>query len=471
MNKKIFIGLFSFFSIFIFIDVAAQCETWIGKPNQNDAENAHTIYRQALKANDYETALENWKIAYQLAPAADGKRDYHYTDGVAIYKHLLGQTQDEAKKQEYKDGIVLFYDKAIECYKNGAITTKNSTEEEKKARIGYLYGRKAYDMFYFVNSSYDDNIEALNKCIKYSGDDAEYTILDIYPRIIVWEYQNGGMTKEKAAELYKRLNTIAEYNIANNEVYAEGYQQAQAAMEGIFSPIENEIFDCEYFKEKLVPEYRDNPEDAATLKRILVTLKAQGCADNDPIIMELDEAWKKYATEENARIQAEFEANNPAAAARVAYDAGRYQEAISKYREALREESDATKKATYLFGIASIEFRKLNQYSQARSTAYEAAKMNPGWGRPYMLIGDMYAKTARSCGDSWNQRLAILAAVDKYAHARSIDSSVSGEASQRIGAYSGSYPEKQEGFMRGVSEGQSATVGCWIGETVKLRFK
>ncbi len=471
MNKKILLGIFCFITFVAANKAISQCETWMGKNTQSDAENAHTIYRQALKANDFETAFENWQTAFKLAPAADGKRDYHFTDGVTLNKHFLGQTQDEAKKQEYKDNIVKFYDQAIECYKNGAITTKNGTEEEKKDRIGYLYGRKAYDMYYFVNSPYIDNIEALNKCIEYAGDNAEYTILDIYPRIIVWEYQNGGMTKEKAVELHKRLNQIAEYNIANNETYSEGYQQAQAAMEGTFAPIEREIFDCEYFKEKLIPEYRDNPDDAQILKRVLVTLKAQGCSNDDPIIMELDEEWKKYAEEENKRIQAEFEANNPAAAARVAYDAGRYSEAISKYREALRDETDNVKKATYLFGIASIEFRKLNQYSQARSTAYEAAKMNPAWGRPYMLIGDMYAKTARSCGDSWNQRLAILAAVDKYAYARSIDSSVSSEAGQRIGAYSSSYPDGSEGFMREVKEGQSATVGCWIGETVKVRFK
>lgn len=471
MNRRIIYGLCIVAAFFSGQKLNAQCGVWIGQPTQNDAENAHTIYRQALKANDYQTAYENWQVAFKLAPAADGKRDYHFTDGVAIYKYLLSQTQDEAKKQEYKQGIINFYDTAIQCYENGAITTKNATEEEKKARLGYLYGRKAYDMFYYVNSPYADNIEALNKCLEYSEDNAEYTILDIYPRIIVWEYQNGSMTKEQAVDIFKRLNQVAEYNIANNETYSEGYQQAQAAMEGIFAPIEKEIFDCDYFKEKLLPDYRDNPEDATTLKRVLATLKAQGCAEDDPIIVELDQAWKKYAAEENARIQAEFEANNPAAAARAAYDKGQYQEAISKYREAIDQETDNVKKATYLFGIASIQFRKLNQYSQARSTALDAARYNPGWGRPYMLIGDMYGKTARSCGDAWNQRLAILAAIDKYAYAKSIDQDVSSEANQRIGAYSSSYPEKSEGFMRGFSEGQSVTVGCWIGEAVKLRFK
>lgn len=471
MNTRILSCIYGIAAVFAANLLNAQCETWIGKPTQSDAENAHSIYRQALKAGDFTTAYENWQIAFKIAPAADGKRDYHYTDGIALLKQKLTNVTDDKTKSEYHAEIMKLYDQAIGCYKSKAITTKNGTDDEINAKIGYLYGRKAYDMFYVINSSYDENMVALDNSIKYSGDNAEYIIMDPYANIIVWEFKQGQMPKQKAVELYKRLVQIGEYNIANNEKLSEGYQQALEAMDGKFAEIEKDIFDCEYFKEKLIPEYEENKDDAQVLKRVLATLKGQGCLDTDPVVLKLDEEWKKYATEENARLQKEFEANNPAAGARAAYEAGRYQEAISKYRQAIADESDNEKKATYLFGIASIEFRKLSLYSQARSTAYAAAKLNPNWGRPYMLIGDMYGHTARSCGDSWTQRLAILAAMDKYSYAKSIDGSVASEANDRLNKYYASLPESSEGFMRGVSEGQSASVGCWIGETVKVRFK
>ena len=220
-----------------------------------------------------------------------------------------------------------------------------------------------------------------------------------------------------------------------------------------------------------MPEYEENKDDPQVLGRILSTFKEQGCPTTDPDIMKLAEEWKKYANVENARLQAEYEANNPAAAAKAAYDAGRYKDAIAKYREAMEDETDNDKKATMLFSIASIEFRKLSLYSQARNTAYSAAKLKPNWGRPYILIGDMYGKTARSCGDPWDQRLAILAAIDKYNYAKSIDGSTAGEVNDKLSHYYSSLPDKSEGFMRGVAEGQSASAGCWIGETVRLRFK
>jgi tetratricopeptide (TPR) repeat protein len=463
--------MFIFFGVANTSDVIAQCQNWIGKPIQSDAENAHTIYRQAMKVNDNVMAFENWQKAYKLAPAADGKRDFHYTDGIEFYKVKFSETTDEALKEEYSNTIMRLYDEAIACYQAKGISLKPDTEEALNQKLGYLYGRKAYDMFYTLNTPYSETTVALDNAIKYSGDKAEYIIFDPYGRIIVWEFKEKRLPKETAVKLYKRMTEIAEYNIANNEALSEGYQQAFASMEGIFAEIEKEIFDCDYFKEKLIPEYEENRDDPKVLKRVLATLKSQGCADTDPVIIKLDAEWKIYAVEENARIQAEFEANNPAAAAKAAYDDGKYSEAISKYKEAIENETNNSNKATMLFAIASIEFRKLSLYSQARNTAYAAAKLKPNWGRPYMLIGDMYGKTARSCGDSWNQRLAILAAMDKYNYAKSIDGSLSGEANDRLNNYYGSVPEKSEGFMRGVSEGQSASVGCWIGETVRLRFK
>lgn len=462
-----------FFSVCLFMltgfSMNSQCSTWINADRQTDAENAHSIYRQALKMKNMDIAFENWQIAYSLAPAADGRRDVHFMDGVEFYKQKWTQSQDVNEKTAYAEKIKNFYRDAIECYKNGAIQTKEGTPESTKIKLGYLYGRKAYDMYYYVNSPYAETTDALDSCIFYSGDNAEYTILDIYPKIMVYQFKNGFMSKDKVVSAYNSLKQIAEHNIANNETYSEGYQQAQANMNYTLTEIEKDVFDCEYFKDKYLPEYEDNKDNPDVLKYVLFVLKTQGC-EKDSAVIALEEDWKKYASAENERIKSEFDANNPGSIAKKLYDDGKYSESIKQYRVAINETNDAEQKGTYLFAIASIQFRKLSQYSEARKTAYDAAKMRPGWGRPYILIGDMYGKTARSCGDAWNQRLAILAAIDKYAYARSIDGSVASEASSRIGSYSRSLPDRQEGFMRGVKEGQTENVGCWIGESVRLRF-
>lgn len=455
------------------LSVSAQCENWNGSPKMNDAENAHSIYRQALKAKDYDLAFENWQKAFEIAPAADGKRDYHYVDGAALYLEKFKNETDAAKKKEYADKATGLIDQAISCYEAGALDLASCKGVENcyEKKIGFLAGRKSYDMFYTFNSPYSKTLEAIELSLDKSGDDVEYIVFDPAVTMLVYQFQKGKMDGAAVRAFHQKLYDAVEVGIANGGDYAEYFSNAKKTMDYKFAEIENDIFDCEYFKNKLEPEYRNDPENPDVIKRVLATLHKQGCEDSDPFLMELDKKWQKYASAENARIQAEFEANNPGVAAKKLYDSGDYNGAIAKYDAAIAAESDANKKADYLFRKASIQFRKLNSYSAARNTAREAAKVRSGWGRPYMLIGDMYAKSARSCGDAWNQRLAIIAAIDKYAYAKSVDPSVASEASDRMSKYYKSLPEKQQGFMRGVKAGQSAKVGCWIGETVKVKFK
>ncbi len=463
MNKKIGILLLMLGTASV---ASSQCESWEGHAKQSEAEEAHSVYRQALKTEDYDIAEEYWTKAYAIAPGADGKRDYHMIDGAAIYMNKFKNETDTALKDEYKEKIIGFYEQAISCYEAGNISVSQSETVDQK--VSYLKGRLGYDMYYYLQTPYSTNYEYLMDAIKRGGNDVEYIVMDPLAKITVYQYQNGGLDKATALANFELLETIAAANTESE--YAEYYQQAWGAAKAHYAPVETEIFDCEYFKESYQQKYDDNPDDMDNVKTLIVLLKKRGCPDNDPFLSQLEGKWASYAASTNAARQADFEASNPAFMAKKEYDKGNFEGAITKYNEAIAAETDPDKKAKMLFSKASIQFRKLKQYNDARSTAREAGKAKQGYGRPYMLIGDMYATTARNCGDSWNQRLAVIAAIEKYSYAKSIDPSVADEANEKIGKYKASLPEKQEGFMRGVKAGEKAKVGCWIGETVTVKF-
>lgn len=464
--KKTFLLFIATFQVAFLV---AQCENWSKSPMKDELENTHVIYRQAMKAENYALAWDNWQKVFKAAPAADGTRDVQYFDGIELYKDkFLKATTDEAKEAAMKAALDL-YDKVAACYLSGAIACPG--EDCLNTKEGYIYGRKAYDMFYTFNSPYKENLEAINTSIKYGDIHDEYVIFAPAASIAVFQFENGLMEKADVVALYKKLNEIADWNINNNADLSSYYSQAKENMNGTFAKIEDQIFDCDYFKEKYQPEYESDPDNPDVIKKLIAILKYKECLATDEFLMQLEEKWSKYATGENARLKEEFEANNPASVARKLYDEGKYGAAIEKYEEAIDQEKNNDTKAQLLFGKASIQFRKLGQYGAARSTAYEAAKLKPNWGRPYMLIGDMYGKTASGCGSALNQRLVIIAAIDKYSYAKSIDGGVANEASGRINTYSRSLPDQEMGFMQGVKEGSSVNVGCWIGETVRVRYK
>lgn len=436
--------------------VNAQCATFDSAENGQEAKEAHVVYRDFLKGQDYEKAYEYWQQAFSIAPAADGGRIMQYMDGVTLLKHQYDNSSDEAEKLMLRDQILDIFDQIPVCY------------PDDKA---FALGRKVYHMYYSFNMPRAQIYQEGKKAIEEGGNKTEYVALIPTADGLVTEYEAGNVEVGEAREIFQKLQDIANYNIEKNDSYNAQYNQALQGMNGILQSIESNIFDCQYFKDKYKDMYNADPDNPEVYREVYKKLVQGGCDKEDPLIKEISEKDAARIAEEKAQRLEEKRKNNPGWYASELYKEGKYPEAIKKYKEAINKAEDDEKKASYYFSIASIQFRKLKKYGTARRNARKAAELNSGWGRPYMLIADMYASTASGCGDPWNQRLAILAAVEKYKYAKSIDSEVVAEANDRISKYRSSYPDENEGFMRGVKAGQSAKVGCWIGETVTVRFK
>ncbi len=437
-----------------------QCETWLNKPNKDVLEEAHVLYRQFMKSKEYDKAFDNWKVAYEGAPAADGQRSSHFVDGRTIYMEKFKAATDDAKKKEYAGVILRLYDEHLECYPTEKALTS---------------GLKVYDMFYSLHSSYSENLKASEQAVEAGGDNTSYAVFVPYASIAVYNFQNGAMEAKQARDIFTRLNDIADLNIAKGDEVSAYYEQAKGAMNGTFAAIENDIFDCEYFKKKLEPDYRKDEEDIEMLKYIFNKLTAQGCDESDPFVAEVKIKYETVVAAINAEKLAGYYTENPGEHGVALFKEEKYQEALQKFQEGIRQEEagekDAEKLANYYFYMASVEFRQLGKYTEARNHARKAASLKKGWGRPYMLIGDMYAKSSRSCGsDAFDAQLAVLAAVDKYAYARSIDDSVRSEANKKIGSYSAHKPKQEDAFMRKIKSGDTLSVPCWIGETVTVKF-
>lgn len=463
-HKQIVIGtLLSGFALMLTISANAQCENWNNSPKKDEITDAHVIYRGMIKQKDFDGAYEYWKKAYDLAPAADGNFPFHYTDGAKIFVHKFKNETDAAKKKEYAEMVLKLHDQSAECF-------------PKKA--GDALSLKAYDMYYSLQSPYPQLLEVLEQAVEKGGNSTPYTVFRPYAAATVWEFQKERMDKETARNIYQKLNEIADHNIANNATLGKTYEGEKEAVRIAFAPIEWDIFDCDYFKNKLEPDYRKDPDNWEKIKEIYNILAAQGCDPADPLVVELKAKYDVLVTTENAKRLEEFYKENPGKHARALYDEEKFDEAIAKYKEAIEKAAADPESTTpedlsaFHFEMASIQFRKQKKYGMARDNARKAAKLRPNWGRPYMLIADMYAATSNSCGkEAWDKQIAVLAAIDKYAYAKSIDPEVSEEANKKIGKYSGFKPDQEEGFMRKVSAGQTVKVGCWIGETVKVRFK
>ena len=134
-------------------------------------------------------------------------------------------------------------------------------------------------------------------------------------------------------------------------------------------------------------------------------------------------------------------------------------------------ETDAVSKAEdyYLIGVLLFE---QNNLSKARQYCQKAIETNPDYGAPYILIGNMYAKSAKSIypNDAVLAKVVYYAAIDKFEKARQVDQNVAEDAAKLANTYRAHLPSTEEVFMHpDLEKGKTFKIGGWIGETVTIR--
>ena len=116
-----------------------------------------------------------------------------------------------------------------------------------------------------------------------------------------------------------------------------------------------------------------------------------------------------------------------------------------------------------------------NNYKKAKQSALDANRLRSSWGKPYILIGDLYAKTSRECGentgnqqnDEFTKRVGYWAAIEKYEMAKKVDPNSINEADKKISIYQKQMPDKISTFNIITLQQETYQIDCWYSEVVK----
>lgn len=116
-----------------------------------------------------------------------------------------------------------------------------------------------------------------------------------------------------------------------------------------------------------------------------------------------------------------------------------------------------------------ILYKKNKDYKTAFSYAEQLEKLNTGSGKCFMYKGDLYAMSAKECGDNmFEQRVVIIAAMEEWEKALQFEDTKA-EAKKRIKMYSSQLPERPTSPW--YNRNQTYYIGCWIDKTIKIIWK
>jgi len=420
---------------------------------RDEVETAYVLYKDLVKQSKYEEAFPLWQKAYYGAPASNGKVKYQFDDGVMIYTNKYNNESDPTKKQVYVDSVMSIYSKRMECFGEEA----------------YTKGRMAFDYYYtFPGTKSEDEIFDMFKMnFDVNGKKADYFVVNPFTKLLADKIIAGTISNEEGRKYAKLINQTVE----NGQATCKGVLCESWGIIADYAPARLEslegidgFYDCDYYADKYYSRFENDPTNCDMINLVGRRLKRGGCAEDDPRLIKVTEAYK-------ANCKVETGGSDDLREAFRLYNEGKYREAIVYFQKYIDSETDMAKKFKYTMVIGKIYYGDLKDFPKSRKQAREAAKLDPTSGEPYMLIGKLYASSGPLCGSGrgWNSQVVTWPAIDKFTYAKNLDPNVATEANKFIKQYRQYMPTKEEIFQRRLKVGGTFKVPCWIQENTTIR--
>jgi tetratricopeptide (TPR) repeat protein len=408
-------------------------------------------YRQwknsGYKNSAINDAIKPWHWCFANCPRAS---ENIYVDGAKMFKYKIKKAKSDDEKTVLLDTLMMIYDQRIKYfpYKHG--TTK--------PQEGYLLGRKGIALAQLNPKAFEESYNILKKSIELEKDKSKGAVMIYYFRSVVKMVKAGKLDTLAIIDTYDQLSgyidkNINKYTKQGNEKYLKVWKNIQDNIEATFQPFAN----CNDLVRLYNPKFDANPNDAELLKKILTLFDKKKCVE-DPLYFNA--AVNLYKIEPSPES---------------AYMIGKLLLIKKKYLDAIPYMEDATKmedkdKVDDVYMLLANAYRSLNKFSQARNMALKALEVNPHLGQAYILIGDMYAESAKDCGSNdLTKKVAYWAAVDKFIQAKKADPELKEVANKRISIYKMHFPTTETLFFYNLKAGDKYNVGCWINETTTVR--
>ncbi len=410
-----------------------------------------SLYSEFYKQKNYPDAVIPWRKVYNNCPKASKNT---YLRGATIYKNLIAKQKNAEAKKSLIDTLMMIYDKRIEFY----------------GSEGTVLGYKGVDLYsYYKDEKALEVYEILKKACELGAKKTKSAVVSTFMQATVAVYKAEQIEPTEVITAYTLSMSTLEAAVGYNKSRLDGkggknaakelekIVTSQANVDALFS--ESGAADCDALASIFAPKYDENANNVDWLKKVTKLLNRYDCTDK--------EIFAKSAEQLNKLEPSAEAAHN---LARLFLKKADYAKAESYYEEATKLQEDSVTRALYFYEWSTLAMAQVN-YPKVRKLSKQALKYNPKDGRPYLMIGRAYAASKGIGKETVEHNAVFWIAVDKFAKAKRVDSSIAAQANELISTYKKYYPGFEEWFMAiGTKEGDKYVVGGWINETTKVRF-
>lgn len=422
----------------ILISLSASAQKY-GKTSEDSVECITNIslYSEFYKQQNYKDALKPWREVFHKCPMAS---ENTFIRGSNILKYAIEHEKDAKIKGKLIDTLLIIWDRRTEFF----------------GKEGLNLGKKGIDLMAYRPNEKEKIYNLFKKSVEISGNFAEPIVLYNFCISTIDYVKTGKADSSLILDNYDIISDLIKINMDNDVKNKDEYDKVLQNIEKAIEPYTS----CPELINIYGKKYKQTPNDIALLKKITKILDKKRCSDDPLFFKATENLYKLEPTPETAYLMG-----------KMSYEKKQYSKAAEYLTDAAEKLTETGEKARIFLLLADI-YGNLNQFTTARTYAFKALDAKPNDGMPYIIIGDLYAQSAKSCGDNeLTTKVAYWAAVDKYNQAKRVDSNpkIIETANSRISAYSRAFPTDENIFFYGLKKGDSYKVGCWINETTTVR--
>ncbi|MGQ1787087.1 tetratricopeptide repeat protein [Saccharicrinis sp. GN24d3] len=408
-----------------------------------------SLYSLNLKKRMYDYAVEPWNYMFTNCPQTSVKL---YSDGIKIYHHYYSTAKTKLRKSEVVDTIMMIYNQRIQYYSS-----------HPKYPEGWILGRKALDLMKYRRGqpqAVKDAYDWFSKSFELQGDKSEDAVLFTWLKTSKSLLDHGDLNEQQFLNDFLAISTVLDVQLAKASPKVKPrILKIRKGCEDVL--IRSGAGGCGVVEPLLTDQFNADSENPDNIARILNLLDKLECNQS---------ALYFKAVEKNYAISPSHSSAHHLA--KMFVKKGDFTKAAEYYHKAIVICDDNEAQSTYNYELAVLEFAHNKNYQKARQYAREAISLHGDWGKPYLLLGNIYAAGSKNYGkNDFEQATVYWVAIDNFSKARQIDPECAAEAEKQIALYSKYIPDQETGFFHGLQEGDSYKLGAWINESTKVRFR
>ena len=398
----------------------------------------------------FDYSIEPWRDLFFNCPSVHVNI---YSDGIKIMEHYLTKSKVESERQAYVDTIMMIYDQRMVYFGN-----------HHRYPEGWIWGRKGIDILKYRGADpkrLHEAFDCFNRAYQLQGNMVEPGVMFAWIQTGRNLFNSGEIQDDEFLGLYFRIKGYAVNQLSMESDSSKIIVYKQLSDFSVRMVLESVRNRCDIIEGYLTKTHDLSLSTPEQVQQTLTLLEGLSCTNTDYYISVLEKTYERNRSSELAfKLARSYVKRND------------FTKAREYYQKSMQNNDDITSIATANYEWAVLEMTHFKNPAKALSLARTAVQLNPGWGRPYLLIGNIYAQAAPDYGDNeFEKQTVYLAAVDKFQAALKADSTISDEAIKFVETYSKYFPDRETAFFHGYHEGEQIEIGSWINESTKVRFR